>query len=55
MERTFDSINSLFCQYVAGNTGSDVTRRGSDPAERLGVARSRLRETMGSFAEEQDG
>ncbi|MFJ2866598.1 Mu transposase C-terminal domain-containing protein [Kitasatospora sp. NPDC087314] len=32
VERTFTSINSLFCQYVAGYTGSDVTRRGSDPA-----------------------
>lgn len=32
VERTFASINSLFCQYVAGYTGSDVTRRGSDPA-----------------------
>ncbi|MFD4613110.1 Mu transposase C-terminal domain-containing protein [Streptomyces sp. NPDC058440] len=32
VERTFASINSLFCQYVAGYTGSDVTRRGVDPA-----------------------
>lgn len=32
VERTFGSINSLFCQYVAGYTGSDVTRRGLDPA-----------------------
>lgn len=32
VERTFGSINSLFCQYVAGYTGSDVTRRGADPA-----------------------
>ncbi|MEU1854360.1 integrase [Streptomyces sp. NPDC019990] len=32
VERTFASINSLFCQYVAGYTGSDVTRRCSDPA-----------------------
>ncbi|MFC5188130.1 Mu transposase C-terminal domain-containing protein [Actinomadura harenae] len=32
VERTFSSINSLFCQYVAGYTGSDVTRRGADPA-----------------------
>jgi hypothetical protein len=31
VERTFGSINSLFCQYVAGYTGSDVTRRGLDP------------------------
>ena len=31
-ERTFSSINTLFCQYVAGYTGSDVTRRGRDVA-----------------------
>ncbi|MEU7592634.1 Mu transposase C-terminal domain-containing protein [Streptomyces sp. NPDC039022] len=28
VERTFGSINALFCQHVAGYTGSDVTRRG---------------------------
>jgi len=32
VERTFSSINSLFCQHVAGYTGSDVTRRGADVA-----------------------
>ena len=32
VERTFSSINSLLCQHVAGYTGSDVTRRGADPA-----------------------
>lgn len=31
-ERTFKSINTLLCQYVAGYTGSDVTRRGGDVA-----------------------
>jgi hypothetical protein len=31
-ERTFASVNTLFCQYVAGYTGSDVTRRGADVA-----------------------
>lgn len=34
VERTFSSINTLFCQYVAGYTGRDVTRRGSDVDER---------------------
>ena len=29
VERTFQSINSLFCQYVSGYVGRDVTRRGS--------------------------
>lgn len=28
VEATFSSINSLFCQHVAGYTGRDVTRRG---------------------------
>jgi Mu transposase-like protein len=28
IERTFGSINTLFCQHVAGYTGRDVTRRG---------------------------
>lgn len=28
VERTFASINTLFCQHVAGYTGRDVTRRG---------------------------
>lgn len=30
VERTFSSINTLFCQYVAGYTGRDPTRRGRD-------------------------
>lgn len=30
VERTFSSINTLFCQHVAGYLGSNVTRRGSD-------------------------
>ncbi|MFJ5843059.1 hypothetical protein ACIQGO_41160 [Streptomyces shenzhenensis] len=29
VERTFSSINTLFCQHVAGYTGSNVTRRGA--------------------------
>ncbi|MGW4786767.1 Mu transposase C-terminal domain-containing protein [Streptomyces sp. NPDC004230] len=29
IERTFASVNTQFCQYVAGYTGSDVTQRGS--------------------------
>ncbi|MEV4049625.1 Mu transposase C-terminal domain-containing protein [Amycolatopsis sp. NPDC049688] len=34
VERTFGSINTLFCQHVAGYTGPSVTRRGSDVDER---------------------
>lgn len=30
VERTFSSINTLFCQYASGYTGRDVTRRGID-------------------------
>lgn len=34
VERTFSSINTLFCQHVAGYTGSSVAQRGSDVDER---------------------
>lgn len=34
VERTFSTINTLFCQYVAGYTGRDVTRRGTDVEDR---------------------
>jgi transposase InsO family protein len=30
VERTFSSINTLFCQHVAGYVGSNPTRRGQD-------------------------
>jgi hypothetical protein len=30
VEPTFESINSMFCQHVAGYVGSDTTRRGRD-------------------------
>jgi Mu transposase, C-terminal len=33
VERTFSSINTLFCQHVAGYTGRDTTRRGPDVAK----------------------
>jgi hypothetical protein len=33
VERTFSSINTLFCQHVAGYTGRDTTRRGPSVAE----------------------
>lgn len=32
MERTFGSINTLFCQHVHGYVGSGVAMRGKDPA-----------------------
>ena len=31
VERTFHSINTLFCQHVAGYVGGNVTMRGKDP------------------------
>ncbi|MFJ2864013.1 hypothetical protein [Kitasatospora sp. NPDC087314] len=36
VERAFGSVNTLFCQHVAGHTGSNALRRGSDsqPAPR---------------------
>ncbi|GAB3976546.1 integrase [Plantactinospora veratri] len=43
-ERTFSSINTLFCQYVAGYTGGNVTRRGDRVAD----------EAVWSLAELQD-
>ena len=30
VERTFESVNTLFCQHVAGYVGRDTTRRGPD-------------------------
>jgi hypothetical protein len=35
IERTFGSINTLFCQHVAGYTGRDVTRRGAGGEDRM--------------------
>jgi hypothetical protein len=43
-ERTFRSINTLFCQYVAGYTGSDVTRRGKDVASQAAWTLPQLQE-----------
>jgi hypothetical protein len=31
VERTFDSLNTLFCQHVRGYTGGSVERRGANP------------------------
>jgi hypothetical protein len=33
VERTFQSVNTLFCQHVAGYAGRDTTRRGPDVAD----------------------
>jgi hypothetical protein len=33
VERTFESVNTLFCQHVGGYAGRDTTRRGPDVAD----------------------
>ncbi|MEU3689191.1 Mu transposase C-terminal domain-containing protein [Streptomyces narbonensis] len=42
VERTFSSINTLFCQYVASYTGRDVSRRGVDPARKAAFSLAEL-------------
>lgn len=37
VERTFGSINTLFCQHILGYVGSSVAMRGKDPAAPSGV------------------
>ena len=46
MERTFLSINTLFCQHVSGYTGRDVTRRGTDVADRAVWSLADLQELL---------
>ena len=38
VESTLGSINTLFCQHVAGYTGPNVTRRGADPGAAWTIA-----------------
>jgi hypothetical protein len=45
-ERTFRSVNTLFCQYVAGYTGPDVTRRGKDVAGQAAWTLPQLQELL---------
>lgn len=44
VERTFASINSLFCQYVNGYVGSSVAMRGKDPAAEAAFTIGQLQE-----------
>ena len=46
VERTFSSVNTLFCQHVAGYTGRDVTRRGTDVADRAVWSLADLQELL---------
>jgi len=44
VERTFDSVNTLFCQHVAGYAGRDTTRRGPHVAEEAAWTVAQLQE-----------
>jgi putative transposase len=46
VERTFGSINTLFCQHVAGYTGPNVTRRGADTEEAAVWSLAELQELL---------
>ncbi|MGW9210951.1 hypothetical protein ACWGR4_28665 [Embleya sp. NPDC055664] len=46
MERTFGSINSLFCQRLPGYTGSDAGRRGRDAEREACFSVARLQDLL---------
>ena len=46
VERTFCSINTLFCQHLVGYTGSNVTRRGTDPEDGAAWALADLQDLL---------
>ncbi|MBT2472582.1 DDE-type integrase/transposase/recombinase [Streptomyces sp. ISL-66] len=46
VERTFASINTLFCQYVAGYTGSNVVQRGRDAEKEACWSVAQLQELL---------
>ena len=46
IERTFESINTLFCQHVAGYAGRDVTRRGPDVVAQAAWSLADLQELL---------
>ncbi|MCX4734515.1 Mu transposase C-terminal domain-containing protein [Streptomyces sp. NBC_01363] len=46
VERTFGSINTLFCQHLPGYTGSDVTRRGQDVAREACYSVAQLQDLL---------
>ncbi|MFF3735506.1 transposase [Streptomyces sp. NPDC002476] len=46
VERTFGSINTLFCQHLPGYTGSDVTRRGKDVAREACYSVAQLQDLL---------
>jgi Mu transposase, C-terminal len=50
VERTFESINTLFCQQLAGYTGRDTTRRGPDVAEEAIWTVAQLQELFDEWA-----
>lgn len=46
VERTFGSINSLWCQHLPGYTGSDVTRRGRDAEHEACLTLAQLQDLL---------
>ncbi|WP_331737782.1 transposase [Streptomyces sp. NBC_00019] len=46
VERTFGSINTLFCQHLPGYTGSNVTRRGKDVAREACYSVAQLQDLL---------
>ncbi|MEU4120536.1 Mu transposase C-terminal domain-containing protein [Kitasatospora sp. NPDC028055] len=46
VERTFGSINTLFCQYLPGYTGSNVTERGRDVEQRACYSVTQLQDLL---------
>lgn len=44
VERTFGSINTLFCQHILGYVGSSVAMRGKDPAAQAAFTVAQLQE-----------
>ncbi|MFB7344758.1 transposase [Streptomyces hydrogenans] len=49
VERSFGSFNSLFCQYLPGYTGSNISERGSKVAQERLWSVAELRELLDEF------
>lgn len=49
MERTFGSINSLFCQYTAGHIGRSVTHRGRHAQDQASFTIEQLEELFAEW------
>lgn len=49
VERTFGTINALFCQHLPGYTGSDVTRRGPAAETETCFSVAQLQDLLGEW------